>query len=79
MCAVCRRRFPKAELLRHARGASGEWLPDFKYLQPGRGCYVCSAPACRERFAACGAKAEKRRAARAAARKSKGSAERGDV
>jgi len=50
MCAVCRRRFPKAQLLRHTRSPQGDWMPDEKQTQAGRGWYLCADPGCRERF-----------------------------
>ncbi|MDR0465795.1 MAG: DUF448 domain-containing protein [Deltaproteobacteria bacterium] len=56
MCAVCRRRLPKAQLLRHTRSLQGEWTPDEGRTQPGRGRYLCSDPGCRERFARLDAK-----------------------
>jgi len=53
MCAVCRRRFPKARLTRHTC-RQGDWMPDDDQTQPGRGRYLCSDPGCRERFARIG-------------------------
>jgi len=60
MCAVCRRRFPKARLTRHTCDREGGWMPDESQTQPGRGRYLCSDPGCRERFAR--AETKKRRA-----------------
>ena len=51
MCAVCRRRFPKAQLSRHTRSPQECWMPDEEQTQPGRGLYLCSDPGCRKRFA----------------------------
>ena len=55
MCAVCRERFPKAELSRYVRptdesnpGAGPEHDP--AQNKPGRGYYVCGQARCRERF-----------------------------
>ena len=52
MCAICRQRFPKAQLLRHTRSEQGEWQADEKQRQAGRGVYLCPDPDCRKRFAA---------------------------
>ena len=51
MCAVCRRRFLKAQLSRYTRSPQGNWMPDEDQTRPGRGCYLCSDPGCRGRFA----------------------------
>jgi predicted RNA-binding protein YlxR (DUF448 family) len=56
MCAVCRRRFPKACLARHTRNPQGDWMPDADQTRPGRGRYLCSDPGCRERFTRTGTK-----------------------
>lgn len=71
MCMVCKRRFPKPQLLRHvllpADGEdSGEdsknaLVADAVQTRPGRGWYVCSDPACRERFAKMGRVRRKRK------------------
>ena len=51
MCAICRRRMPKQELVRHVLSPQGgEFLVDESQTQPGRGWYVCSETACREKF-----------------------------
>ena len=51
MCAICRRRMPKQELVRHVLSPQGgEFLVDESKTQPGRGWYVCSETACREKF-----------------------------
>ncbi|WP_457630454.1 YlxR family protein [Oceanithermus sp.] len=48
MCASCRRRRPKRELLRVVRTPAG-WELDPSGKRPGRGAYVCpDDPACRE-------------------------------
>ena len=62
-CCICRRRLPKAELLRHIRGVSenGEGLvPDPRGRMPGRGLYVCGQAECRERFLRYGDRRKKR-------------------
>lgn len=64
MCVVCGRRFPKAELARHTLSRQDGWTPDGSRSLPGRGYYLCSDPACRERFAACAPRARKREEAR---------------
>lgn len=56
MCVVCRRRFAKSQLLRHAPApegvATGNGLEaDEAQVRPGRGWYVCDDPKCRARFA----------------------------
>lgn len=55
MCAVCRGRFPKTELSRHAPAPDDEGIEklqaDPKQVLPGRGIYVCSNPECVDRFA----------------------------
>lgn len=51
MCAVCRTRLPKGELLRHITDEKGQLVPDVAQRLPGRGIYVCSGPTCRERLA----------------------------
>ncbi|WP_083804390.1 YlxR family protein [Oceanithermus profundus] len=62
MCASCRRRRPKRELLRVVRTPAG-WRVDPTGKAPGRGAYVCpDEPACREekklrRWAGAGARA----------------------
>lgn len=51
MCVICRRRFAKHELIRHVVSPQGgEFLADERQIQPGRGWYVCSESACREKF-----------------------------
>ena len=51
MCAICRRRMPKQELVRHVLSPQGgEFLVDESQTQLGRGWYVCSETACREKF-----------------------------
>ncbi|WP_093117970.1 DUF448 domain-containing protein [Thermoleophilum album] len=50
MCVVCGRRAYQDELLRLARSASGQVVPDPARRMPGRGAYVCSDPACGRRL-----------------------------
>jgi len=56
MCCICRRRLPKAQLLRHVRAQKAEeeagtgFTPDPRGRMPGRGLYVCDQAECRERF-----------------------------
>jgi hypothetical protein len=55
MCVVCRKRFPKRELLRYVRpgetdGPDAGPIPDPAMTWPGRGYYVCGQARCRERF-----------------------------
>ena len=47
-CAVCREVRPKRELTRVVRTPEGDVRLDPTGRAPGRGTYVCSAPACRE-------------------------------
>ena len=57
MSVICRRRFAKSQLLRHVLSHSGgerTLEADETQKKPGRGWYVCSAPACREKFAKMG-------------------------
>lgn len=51
MCAICRTRLPKANLLRHVRDSNGILILDEKQTRPGRGWYVCDNEKCREKFA----------------------------
>lgn len=44
-CAVCRRKFPKSELIRIARTADG-FCVDAEHKLGGRGVYVCANPEC---------------------------------
>jgi predicted RNA-binding protein YlxR (DUF448 family) len=48
MCAGCRRRRPKPELVRIAVSAPGAVILDLPARAPGRGAYLCrdSGPAC---------------------------------
>jgi len=62
-CCICRRRLPKAELLRHVQsgGENGVgFVPDPKGRMPGRGLYVCGQAECRERFLRYGDRRKKR-------------------
>ena len=45
-CLGCREMKPKRELIRVARSPEGEISLDFKGKSPGRGAYICPAPAC---------------------------------
>ena len=46
MCTGCREMKPKRELIRVVRSPEGEISLDFKGKAPGRGAYICPAPAC---------------------------------
>ena len=46
MCAGCRERAPKKELLRVVRTPTGELLLDAKEKAPGRGAYICRKAEC---------------------------------
>lgn len=57
MCVICRQRFAKSQLRRHVLSLSGgekKLEADEAQNRPGRGWYVCSSPACREKFAKMG-------------------------
>lgn len=45
-CLGCREMKPKRELIRVVRSLEGEISLDFKGKAPGRGAYICPAPAC---------------------------------
>lgn len=45
-CLGCREMKPKRELIRVVRSPVGEISLDFKGKAPGRGAYICPAPAC---------------------------------
>lgn len=45
-CLGCREMKPKRELIRVVRSPDGEISLDFKGKAPGRGAYICPAPAC---------------------------------
>ena len=45
-CLGCREMKPKRELIRVVRSPEGEISLDFKGKAPGRGAYICPAPAC---------------------------------
>lgn len=45
-CLGCREMKPKRELIRVVRSPEGEISLDFKGKTPGRGAYICPAPAC---------------------------------
>ena len=55
MCAGCRERAPKRELIRIVRTPAGEVVADARDKAPGRGAYIC-------RKAECLKKAQKSRA-----------------
>lgn len=50
MCVICRRRLPKALLLRHVLSGEGNLVIDPDKTSPGRGWYLCSDRACAARF-----------------------------
>ena len=45
-CLGCREMKPKRELIRVVPSPEGEISLDFKGKAPGRGAYICPAPAC---------------------------------
>ena len=45
-CLGCREMKNKKDLIRAVRSPEGEISLDFKGKKPGRGAYVCPAPAC---------------------------------
>lgn len=45
-CLGCHEMKPKRELIRVVRSPEGEISLDFKGKAPGRGAYICPAPAC---------------------------------
>ncbi len=46
MCAGCRGRAPKKELIRVVRTPEGELLLDARDKAPGRGAYICRKTEC---------------------------------
>ncbi len=46
MCAGCRERAPKKELIRIVRTPDGGLLLDAKGKEPGRGIYICRKAEC---------------------------------
>ena len=73
MCVICRRRFAKAELIRHVLTPEGILLIDETQKSPGRGFYLCPDPDCGRRFGKYRPATRQRgRRARAAAGRSKG-------
>ena len=46
MCAICRRQFPKRELIRLAKASDGQISLDDTGKKPGRGIYVCHGEDC---------------------------------
>ena len=51
MCCICRKRMPKTALARFV-AREGKAVSDPRQISPGRGSYLCSSPACQDRFAA---------------------------
>ena len=49
MCAICRERHPKREMIRLAKSADGEVSVDDTGRKPGRGLYICHEEACMEK------------------------------
>ena len=49
MCAGCRERAPKKQLVRVVRTPTGELLLDAKDKAPGRGAYLCRSVECLRR------------------------------
>lgn len=45
-CIGCRGKFPKKDLLRFVRGATGNLQTDLTGKLPGRGAYVCQSQRC---------------------------------
>jgi hypothetical protein len=55
MCVICRKRFPKSQLMRYVPAGQDICTvngldPDEAQIMPGRGWYVCDNPQCRRRF-----------------------------
>jgi predicted RNA-binding protein YlxR (DUF448 family) len=48
MCAGCRKRRPKAELIRLVLREDGQAVVDVEKILPGRGSYICPCPGCLE-------------------------------
>lgn len=46
MCAVCRKKYPKTELLRIVKSPSGKIYIDESSKADGRGMYICKDKAC---------------------------------
>lgn len=46
MCAVCRERHPKHELIRIVKNKNGEIFVDDSFKGEGRGMYICKSDAC---------------------------------
>lgn len=46
MCAVCRQRREKSELLRTVKNSGGEIKVDRENKLPGRGAYICKSGDC---------------------------------
>ncbi|MCD8088139.1 MAG: YlxR family protein [Oscillospiraceae bacterium] len=49
MCAACRTRAAKKELIRIVRTPDGQIIADAKAKAPGRGAYLCRNTACLEK------------------------------
>ncbi|MDR1947089.1 MAG: YlxR family protein [Desulfovibrio sp.] len=64
MCAVCRKRRPKSEMLRYTCAADASVpTPDAAQKASGRGVYHCPVAECGEAFARCCAKRKVKRRA----------------
>ena len=48
MCAICRERLPKREMIRLVKSSDGQIAVDDTGKKPGRGLYICHAAACME-------------------------------
>jgi len=48
MCAGCRKRRPKSELIRLVLNGKGQLSVDTEKVLPGRGVYLCWRPGCLE-------------------------------
>jgi uncharacterized protein len=50
MCIICRKRFPKPQLLRFIRDPQLGPVADARQRMPGRGFYVCNNSMCLEKM-----------------------------
>lgn len=50
MCAICRRRLTKAEMIRYVAGGDGMLVRDDSKTMPGRGWYCCGDIVCQKKF-----------------------------
>ena len=48
MCAGCRKRSPKTDLVRLVLNDNGQLVVDGQKFLPGRGVYICPRPGCLE-------------------------------